>query len=89
MFEITYHKKVVDDISVISTSHQRAIRKAIEEKLTSAPQFFGKPLQFFLAGLRSLRVGDYRIIFQLKKKEVFVVLVAHRSIVYTLMERRV
>ena len=89
MFEITYHKKVVDDISIISTSQQRVIRKAIEEKLRSKPQFFGKPLQFSLAGLRSLRVGDYRIIFQLKKKEVFVVLVAHRSIAYTLVERRV
>lgn len=89
MFEITYHKKVVDDISIISTSHQRVIRKAIEEKLRSKPQFFGKPLQFSLVGLRSLRVGDYRIIFQLKKKEVFVVLIAHRSVVYSTIHKRV
>lgn len=89
MFEITYHKKIVDDISVIATSHQRAIRKAIEEKLTNEPQFFGKPLQFSLVGLRSLRVGDYRVIFQLKKKEVFIVLIAHRRVAYIVAHKRV
>ena len=88
MFEVTYHKKVVDDISILSTSHQRAIRRAIEEKLTNTPEFFGKPLQFSLAGLRSLRVGGYRVIFQLKKNEVFVVLIAHRSVVYTIIRKR-
>ncbi|OHA82796.1 MAG: hypothetical protein A2937_03120 [Candidatus Yonathbacteria bacterium RIFCSPLOWO2_01_FULL_47_33b] len=89
MFEITYHKKIVDDISIISSSHKNAIKKAIEEKLTNSPDFFGKPLQFSLAGLRSLRVGDYRIIFQLKKKEVFIILIAHRSVVYTLVNKRI
>ncbi|OHA82768.1 MAG: hypothetical protein A2937_02965 [Candidatus Yonathbacteria bacterium RIFCSPLOWO2_01_FULL_47_33b] len=89
MFEITYHKKIVDDISAISSVHKNAIRKAIEEKLSSNPEFFGKPLQFSLAGLRSLRVGDYRIVFQLKKKEVFVILITHRSVVYALADKRV
>ena len=49
MFGITYHKKIVDDISVVSTSHKNAIKKAIEEKLTAEPEFFGKPLHFSLA----------------------------------------
>jgi mRNA interferase RelE/StbE len=89
MFEITYHKKIVEDISVISSTHKNTIKKAIEEKLITSPEFFGKPLQFSLNGLRSLRVGDYRVIFQLKKKEVFVVLIAHRSIVYKLIHKRV
>lgn len=89
MFEITYHKKIADDISIISTSHRLALKKAIEEKLTNAPEFFGKPLRFSLAGLRSLRVGDYRIIFQLKKKEIFVILIARRSVVYTLVNKRI
>ena len=89
MYEINYHKKIIDDISVISTPHKNAIKKAIEEKLINAPEIFGKPLQFSLTGLRSLRVGDYRIVFQLKKQEVFIVLIAHRSIVYTLVEKRI
>lgn len=89
MFEITYHKKVADDVSALSSSTRNAVKKAIEEKLTTEPEFFGKPLRFSLSGLRSLRVGDYRIVFQLKKKEAFVVLIAHRSVVYTLVNKRI
>ena len=89
MFEITYHKKIVDDISVISSTHKNAIKKAIGEKLKDLPEFFGKPLQFSLAGLRSLRVGDYRVVFQIKRKEVFIVLIAHRSVAYTLIHKRI
>lgn len=89
MFEVTYHRKIRDDIASIAATQQRIIKKAIEEKLADSPEFFGKPLQFSLKGLRSLRVGDYRVIFQLKKKEVFIVLIAHRSVVYTLADKRV
>lgn len=88
MFEITYHRKVSDDLSIISSFHQHAIKKAIEEKLTSSPEFFGKPLRSSLKGLRSLRVGDYRAVFQLKQKGVFVILIGHRSVVYKLVGRR-
>lgn len=89
MLEVTYHKKVAGDISSLSTSIKILVSKAIEEKLTTEPEFFGKPLQFSLSGLRSLRVGDYRVIFQLRKKEVFVVLIGHRSMVYMLVGKRV
>lgn len=89
MFEITYHKKIISDLSVISSTNKNTIRKAIEEKLTTEPDFFGKPLQFSLTGLRSMRVGDYRVVFQIKKKEIFVVLIAHRSIVYKQINNRI
>ncbi len=88
MFGIEYHSKVVDDLSRISTPIKKDIRKAIEEKLTTAPEFFGKPLQFSLKGLRSMRVGDYRVIFQLSKDTVRVILIAHRSLVYKDTKKR-
>ena len=87
MFEITYHRKIRDDISTLSRATRSAMHKAIVEKLTDSPALFGKPLRFSLAGLRSLRVGDYRVIFELKKNEVFVVLIAHRSVVYKSVRR--
>lgn len=89
MFDIEYHPKIIDDLSHISAPLKKDIRKAIEEKLTASPDFFGKPLQFSLKGLRSMRVGDYRVIFQLRGKMVYVVLVAHRSVVYQTVEKRV
>ncbi len=88
MFDILYHSKVIDDLSHISTPIKKDIRTAIEEKLTTAPEFFGKPLQFSLKGLRSMRVEDYRVIFQLLGKVVYIVLIAHRSVVYKTAEKR-
>ncbi len=88
MFDISYHHKVADDILHISTTHRRDIQKAIEDKLATSPVFFGKPLQFSLKGLRSMRVGDYRVVFKLTKQEVFVVLIGHRSIVYKQAPKR-
>jgi mRNA interferase RelE/StbE len=89
MFEIIYHYKIPEDISDISSSYKNTIKKAIEGKLTTQPDFFGKPLQFSLTGLRSMRVGDYRVIFQIKKKEVFVILIAHQSVVYKSISKRI
>jgi len=88
MNEIHYLPKIVDDLSHISSPIKKDIRKAIEEKLTTAPAFFGKPLQFSLRGLRSMRIGDYRVIFQLSGKVVYVVLIAHRSVAYKTVEKR-
>jgi mRNA interferase RelE/StbE len=89
MFEITYHHKIPDDIKSISASMRLTIQKAIEAKLTTAPEFFGKPLQFSLKGCRTMRVGDYRVIFQLKTSEVFIIQISHRSVVYSNIQKRI
>lgn len=89
MFEIQYHAKIPDDIARLSVPIKKDIQRAIEAKLTTAPEFFGKPLQFSLKGLRSMRVGDYRVIFQFSGKVVRIVLIAHRSTVYEKVEKRI
>lgn len=89
MYTITYHHQIPDGVAKLSASAKKAIRKAIEDKLTTEPEFFGKPLQFSLKGLRSMRVGDYRVVFLLTKREVFIVLIEHRSTVYgSILKRR-
>jgi mRNA interferase RelE/StbE len=52
-------------------------------RLSVAPDL-GKPLQGPLAGLRSLRVGDYRIVYKLYPGQgrLAVLRVAHRREVY-------
>ena len=60
----------------------REIQEAIDEKLTRAPEVFGKPLRFALQGCRRLRVGDYRVIFQIRDSTVIILDIAHRSIIY-------
>lgn len=88
MFEITYHHKIPEDLSSISTPIKRTIQKAIEDKLKTTPEFFGKPLQFSLKGCRTMRMGDYRVIFQLKAREVFIIQISHRSVVYSSISKR-
>lgn len=88
MYRITYHHQVADDIATVTKSARSAIKAAIEGKLTTEPALFGKPLQFSLKGLRSMRVQDYRVVFRLTHNEVYIVLIAHRSVVYRQASKR-
>jgi mRNA interferase RelE/StbE len=83
-WSIFYVESAVDDISELDGSSKRIIKKVIEEKLMVDPLKYGKPLRRNLSGLFKLRVGDYRIIYQVKEHEVIVVVVkvGHRREVY-------
>lgn len=84
MYTIEYVESVKEDLTSISKTNKDQIRKAIEKKLATNPIEFGKPLQYSLKGLRRLRVGDYRIIFQIdeENKGVLIVKIGHRREVY-------
>lgn len=60
----------------------RKIKKAIEQKLVSAPEIFGKPLRQSLKGFWTLRVQDYRVVYRMQKQVVEIYAIRHRSIVY-------
>ena len=80
---IEYLPSVVSkDIPLLSKTIRIQIQKAIEEKLTIDPISFGKPLQYSLKGLRRLRVGDYRVIYQIKDETVLIVTIKHRKEIY-------
>lgn len=84
MFEIHYHELVVKkDIPKLSKNVRARIKRAIEEKLTTHPEKFGKPLRRSLKGYRKLRVGDYRIIFRIENQTIKIFAIQHRSMVYT------
>ena len=89
-FEIIYHPLVVrDDIPKLSAEWKIKIKKAIEQRLTTHPETYGKPLRRSLKGYRKLRVGDYRVIFLLEKNTVKILVVQHRSIVYDRINKRI
>ena len=81
---VSYVKSAVDEITELDGSAKRIIKKAIEDKLMVDPLKYGKALRRNLSGLFKLRLGDYRIIYQVKEKEVIVVIVkiGHRREVY-------
>ena len=89
MFKIQYDARVLDDLSSVSKIDKNKIKKAVEEKLTTSPEIFGKPLRHSLVGFRSLRVGDYRVVYIIKNRTVKIYLIAHRSVVYKIIEKRI
>lgn len=89
-FDVVYHPLVVkEDISKLSTADKNNIKKAIENKLTTSPEIFGKPLRWSLKGYKKLRVGDYRIIYRIESSRVKIFYIGHRSMVYQKASKRI
>lgn len=89
IYIITYHPTVIrDDIPLLDGVWRLRIKKAIEDKLSLAPDLFGIPLRQSLKGHRKLRVGDYRIVFRIQRRSVLIIAILHRSIVYQRMLKR-
>jgi len=90
-WEVRYHPDVAArDLVGIPADQRARIRRAIEQRLMVDPAAYGDRLRKDLAGAWKLRVGDYRIVFDLDpaKKLVVVQLVAHRRDVYRLAAAR-
>ena len=89
-FKIAYHHLVVrDDIPKLSNDWKQKIRVSIEERLTTHPDLYGKPLRRSLKGYRKLRVGDYRVIFRIEEDTVKIIIIQHRSVVYNQANKRI
>ncbi len=88
-FELRYHPDVKSiDIPLLDTKLRNRIKRAIETRLTEVPHLYGEPLRKTLHGYWKLRVGDYRVIFKIAGKEVWILGIIHRKKVYEMIERR-
>ena len=76
IWAILYHPKVKEDLEGVGPSAARRIVRAIDSKLTKAPLQFGSQLSANLAEFRKLRVGDHRVVYQVKESEVFIYVLA-------------
>lgn len=88
MYTVVYDSKIPDDVKSLGASEKKRIETAIDNKLKHSPLRYGKPLQHSLSGLRSMRVGDYRVVFKIAEDTILVVLIAHRSVVYKIADKR-
>lgn len=70
------------ELKTISLRHKSAIISALKE-LQENP-LLGKPLKRDLTGKYSYRIGVYRIIYMVNKKDkhVYVLAAGHRAVVY-------
>jgi mRNA interferase RelE/StbE len=90
-FKIVYSEEVViKDIPNLNRKYREIIKKAIEDKLITHPEIFGKPLRTSLAGYRKLRVGDYRVIFEISKHTTIIIwMIGHRKDIYQKILKRI
>jgi mRNA interferase RelE/StbE len=75
-WDILYHRDVEDDLESVGPSGARRIMWAINTKLTTDPLQFGAPLLGNLADFRKLRIGDYRVVYQVIETKVTVYILA-------------
>ena len=88
-FEILYHHKVSeDDLPSLDKKIKERIFANIEKKLTKAPRKYGKPLRKPLSNYWTLRIGDYRVVYKIKKREVWILAILHRSKIYQYVMKR-
>lgn len=82
-FKLIYHHDVVrEDIPALPKTMRVRLRTAIEARLATRPESYGKPLRHSLHSLWSLRVGDYRVIYRINRDEVDILKIGHRRDVY-------
>ena len=88
-YRLVYHPAVLgEDLPAINRNLQTRIVQAIERRLTTEPSHYGEPLRYRLKGYWKIRVGDYRIVYQVVGQEVWVFRIDHRKQVYDVPPQR-
>jgi len=90
VWTVEYHPDVPGkDIPNLSKSMQKQVLSAVETKLVYHPVEFSKPLRNVLKPYRSLRVGNYRVVFKVLNNDIIYILtIRHRNKVYAMAGKR-
>ena len=81
MYRVVIDELVLEkDFKKINLADQKRILTAIRKKLTTEPKKFGRPLRGELKKYWKLRVGKYRVIYEILEDQVlvYVILVGFR-----------
>jgi len=83
VFRLLYHPAVAsDDLPAIPRDVQARTARAIERRLTTDPDRMGAPLRGTLKGYWKLRIGDYRVVYAIRRNGVLIFAIRHRRTVY-------
>ena len=80
-FNITYKKSVGKDLKTIDKLEAKRILDKIEKELSIRASTYPL-LKGQFAGMRKLRIGDYRVIFTLAGSNVLILRIGHRREIY-------
>ncbi len=79
-YTLVISPKLLKKLEKLDRATKERILDAIKEILENPEKF--KPLRYELKGLRSARVGKWRIIYRIEGEEVIILSIGHRKNVY-------
>lgn len=90
MFHIEIRDTAIEDLARLPKNIQDRVLRAIEERLASAPDRYGRRLRRSLQGLWRVRSGDLRVVYEIfpARRRVVVWAVLPRRVVYKEILRR-
>ena len=80
-FNIQYKKSIARDLGRLDKKEARRILEKIEKDLSERADAY-PVLKGEFAGLRKMRVGDYRVIFTVMNNDILILRIGHRREVY-------
>jgi mRNA interferase RelE/StbE len=88
-YNLVYHSDVEKvDLPRIDKKNKSMIKRAIEDRLKTHPEIYGRPLQRTLKGYWKLRVGEFRVVFKIFGNELRIYGIIHRKRVYKDIQKR-
>lgn len=84
VYQLNWDEEALDDFKKIGKAEAIRLIRKIETHLVKDPQNLGKALVGNFSGLYRYRIGDYRVIYQIIKNELLIVVVrvGHRKDIY-------
>ena len=79
-FEVRFTPRFLKEIRALDKEVQ--VRILQEVNLLKTNPYAGKLLRGELKGIYSLRIGDYRVLYQIKGNVILLLVVGHRKRVY-------
>ncbi|MBI2870757.1 MAG: type II toxin-antitoxin system RelE/ParE family toxin [Candidatus Omnitrophica bacterium] len=87
-YDVEIREVVWDDLEEVPLNLRARILRALERRLAVAPSNYGVRLSQSLAGLWKIRVGDYRVVYEIKGTHVTVWAIRNRRDVYPRVQQR-
>lgn len=88
-YAVVYRPEVVaEDLPRVPRNLRARIIRAVETRLMTEPARYGERLRRSLVNLWKIRVGDYRVCYEIGGQTVTVWAIRHRREIYSILERR-
>ncbi|MBI4056028.1 MAG: type II toxin-antitoxin system RelE/ParE family toxin [Elusimicrobia bacterium] len=88
LYKILLRQEAEDDLRSLGKGERDHILSIIHRRLSTSPTQYGKSLGGSLTGLRRIRIGDFRVAYQVEGQVVVVWAIKHRKEIYEELEQR-